>query len=463
MNKIKAVIFDMDGVLIDAKEWHYEALNQALSLFGFSINRYDHLVTYDGLPTSDKLKMLTAERGLPEGLHRHINDLKQEYTMERIFLNCAPMFVHEYLLSALRFEGYKLAVASNSIRKSVEVMMQKANLEQYLEFYLSNQDVTKAKPNPEIYNVAIQRLGLLPDECLVVEDNKNGIAAAIASGAHVMKVETERDVTYPNVKRHIALAEEFWGGAVKLIIPIVENEIVHVDTPYGRSLYEIERKTILQYICDQLLKIKNTEFVFILNRRDVEKFRLNNVIKLLVPNAKMVATDGSTAGAACSCMLACDYFVDDEPITIVGGDQIVTVDLQAAIDKFVSEDYDGGVVCFEDVHPHWSFVSLNNEGLVTEVAEKSPISRNATTGFYYFKRTDDFVTSVFSMIKKKASVNGKYYVCPVYNELILKQKRIGTFFVDKSQYFNFSHQSGIEMFERYLQTSGKVGGIIADR
>lgn len=208
MSKIKAVIFDMDGVLIDAKEWHYEALNQALGLFGYEITRYEHLVTYDGLPTADKLSMMTLEKGLPKGLHKYINALKQEYTMEKIYTCCRPMFVHEYAVSRLKAEGYRLAVASNSIRATVDIMMQKASLEQYLEFSLSNQDVTKAKPDPEIYNVAISRLNLFPEECLIVEDNKNGIAAAAASGANVMRVDTVHDVNYENIRRNILRCEE---------------------------------------------------------------------------------------------------------------------------------------------------------------------------------------------------------------------------------------------------------------
>jgi len=204
---IKALIFDLDGVLIDAKEWHYEALNQALELFGFSISRYDHLVTYDGLPTADKLKLMSLERALPRSLHRFINELKQDYTMERIYLNCRPVFTHEYALSRLRGEGYRMAVASNSIRRSVETMMRKANLDEYIEFFLSNQDVARAKPDPEIYNTAISRLGLAPRECLIIEDNKNGIAAAEASGGHVMRVRDIYDVNYRNLKEHIELAE----------------------------------------------------------------------------------------------------------------------------------------------------------------------------------------------------------------------------------------------------------------
>jgi beta-phosphoglucomutase len=205
---IKAVIFDMDGVLIEAKEWHYEALNRALRLFGFEISRHDHLTAYDGLPTSKKLEMLSLESGLPKELHSFINELKQDYTMEIVHTQCKPSFVHEFALSKLKAQGYKLAVASNSIRNTVEVMMQKARLEPYLDLMLSNQDVGKAKPDPEIYEKAIAHFGFLPKDCLVVEDNENGIRAAKASGARVLVVREVSDVNIENILARIQQLEE---------------------------------------------------------------------------------------------------------------------------------------------------------------------------------------------------------------------------------------------------------------
>jgi len=196
---IKAVIFDMDGVLIDAKEWHYESLNSALGLFGYEISRHDHLVTYDGLPTKKKLEMLSMESGLPEALHAFINDMKQQFTMEIIHARCKPVFYHQYALAKLKAEGYELAVASNSVRNTVETMMQKSGLIDHLSFYLSNEDVQQGKPHPEIYNKAIQLLGLEPKECVIVEDNFNGIKAARASGAHVLEVGRVEDVNYENI------------------------------------------------------------------------------------------------------------------------------------------------------------------------------------------------------------------------------------------------------------------------
>lgn len=207
MDKIKAIVFDMDGVLIEAKDWHYEALNKALRLFGYEISRYDHLVTYDGLPTAKKLEMLSMERDLPVGLHKFINQMKQAYTIDLVHAMCVPQFFHEYALSRLRTEGYRLAVASNSIRQTVELMMEKSDLLQFIEFYLSNQDVKNAKPHPEIYATAVARLGLKADQVMVVEDNRNGIKAATDAGTHVMKVETVYDVNYDNIMQHIRQIE----------------------------------------------------------------------------------------------------------------------------------------------------------------------------------------------------------------------------------------------------------------
>lgn len=204
---IEAIVFDMDGVLIDAKEWHYEALNKALDLFGFEISRYDHLTSFDGLPTGRKLEMLSVMNDLPRDLHRFLNSLKQSYTMEMVHELCRPSFVHEYALSALFSRNYKLGVASNSVRATVEIMMEKANLKQYLSVLLSNEDVKAAKPSPEIYFKAMEKLGASPENTLIVEDNENGIKAARASGAHVLVVSDVSEVNLDNIQRAIDLAE----------------------------------------------------------------------------------------------------------------------------------------------------------------------------------------------------------------------------------------------------------------
>ncbi|PTQ90041.1 HAD family hydrolase [Agitococcus lubricus] len=205
---IKAVIFDMDGVLIEAKEWHYEALNRALELFGYSISRYDHLTTFDGLPTKKKLEMLSVQAGLPTALHSFINEMKQIYTMEIVYTQCKPRFNHEHALSTLKSMGYKLAVASNSIAQTVHVMMDRSHLAKYLDIQISNEHVKQAKPHPEMYLKAISDLGLTPQECLILEDNENGIRAAKASGAHLLVVQDVSDVNFDNILARIQQIEQ---------------------------------------------------------------------------------------------------------------------------------------------------------------------------------------------------------------------------------------------------------------
>ena len=205
--EIKAVVFDMDGVLIDAREWHYEALNRALALLGYEITRYEHLTTYDGLPTKSKLRMLSVERGLPEELHAFLNSLKQQYTLELVATSCKPVFHHQYALSQLKASGYLLGVASNSVRRTVEEMMERSDLMRYLDVMFSNEDVSRPKPDPEMYLSAMERLGVRPEETVIVEDNENGVKAARASGAHVLVVEGPEDVTLDAIKSRIAAAE----------------------------------------------------------------------------------------------------------------------------------------------------------------------------------------------------------------------------------------------------------------
>jgi HAD superfamily hydrolase (TIGR01509 family) len=203
MTRISCVLFDLDGVLVDATEWHYVALNRALALFGFDITRYEHLSDYNGLPTRKKLQMLSVEKGLPQALHDTLSRLKQVYTRDEIFTRCRPVFEKEYMLSRLRNEGYRMAVCSNSIRESLRMMVQQSGLETYFEFLVSNEDVSRPKPNPEIYTTAMTRMGVRPAETIIVEDSLHGLEAARQSGAHVCQVSGFADVDYFKVRAAI--------------------------------------------------------------------------------------------------------------------------------------------------------------------------------------------------------------------------------------------------------------------
>jgi HAD superfamily hydrolase (TIGR01509 family) len=193
---VDAVIFDLDGVLIDATEWHYVAFNRALALFGYALTRYEHLAAYNGLPTRTKLEMLSVEKGLPRTLHDLVSRLKQQYTQDEILKNCWPSFDKEYMLARLRREGYRLAVCTNSIRSSTELMLQRSGIREYFELVISNEDVSKPKPDPEIYLTGMSRLGVTPQRTIVIEDAPHGVEAALRSGARVFQVAGFDEVDY---------------------------------------------------------------------------------------------------------------------------------------------------------------------------------------------------------------------------------------------------------------------------
>ena len=94
----------------------------------------------------------------------------------------------------LKEDGYKIAVCSNSIRATVESLMRLSNLSKHIDYIVSNEDVKKGKPDPEMYLKAMEYFNLKPAEALILEDNEHGIAAAKSSGGHLMKIDLPEDI-----------------------------------------------------------------------------------------------------------------------------------------------------------------------------------------------------------------------------------------------------------------------------
>lgn len=199
-NGVKAVIFDMDGTLIEAKDWHYMALNEALEIFGVNISLEDHLGRFDGLPTKVKLDMLTEEGRVPKNIHKIISAVKQERTLRYVSSNAFPRVEQLLMMAWLKKNGYKIAVATNSIRSSAQTMLASVGLLPFLDALVTNEDVSRAKPDPEMYFLTAEKIGLPPESCLVIEDHDYGVTAAIAAGCKVFKVQTVDDLNQNLIK-----------------------------------------------------------------------------------------------------------------------------------------------------------------------------------------------------------------------------------------------------------------------
>ncbi|CAN1484696.1 COG0637 Predicted phosphatase/phosphohexomutase [Candidatus Nanopelagicaceae bacterium] len=198
---IDTVLFDMDGVLIDATEWHYDALNEALEIFGFEIGRNEHLARFNGMTTRKKLEILSLEQGLPRELHEIISEVKQDRTLRIAARKCFPTAAHLILLSTLKNQGMKVGVVTNSIRMTTEFMLQYSGVAKFLDVLVTNEDVENPKPAPDGYLLAMKKLGSNPANTVVVEDGMHGIQAAKAAGARVVEVRDPGDVSLEILER----------------------------------------------------------------------------------------------------------------------------------------------------------------------------------------------------------------------------------------------------------------------
>jgi HAD superfamily hydrolase (TIGR01509 family) len=426
---IKLVIFDLDGVLVEAKNIHFDALNEALGP-KYSIGWNEHLSKYDGLKTNQKLEMLTKEKGLPTELYKQVWDEKQRLTLKKLS-DLKPSTQLRVCMDLLISGGYQIACCSNSIRKTVLTVLSKLGIIECFDLILSNEDVKNSKPHPEIYWKAISMMGYLPEETLIVEDSPFGLLAASRSKSHVMRVGSPKDVTYNNIYKHlnnqINMTPKWKNEKLNVLIPMAGagSRFEQAGYTFPKPLIEVNGKPMIQVVIENLNLDAN--YIYVVQKAHREKYNLDTLLNLLTPGCKIVETDGLTEGAACTALLAKDYIDNDNPLFFANSDQFVEWDSNEFMYKMQETDADGGIVSFTATHPKWSFAKIDENGLVTEVAEKNPISDIATVGYYFWKHGSDFVKYAEQMIEKNIRVNNEFYVCPVFNQAIEDNKEIRTF------------------------------------
>ncbi len=435
---IKAIIFDLDGVLVDTKQIHFEALNESLKKYNFKqISIDDHIKVYDGLPTIEKLKILEKKKILSKKYFKKLNSYKQKITTnilkKRIKKNKKIIKIMQNLN-----KKYKIAVATNAVNSTLKICLDKLGISKYIDYKLSNEDINNPKPNPEIYLKIFIKFGIYPSEALIIEDSHYGREAAISSGAKLLPIKKIEELNLKKIKlnleskRIINKKNISWeDNKMNVLIPMAGAGKRFFDAGYvfPKPLIEVDNKPMIQWVIESLNL--NANYIFIIQKEHQEKFNIKSVLKILQPNCKIVELDHLTEGAACTTLLAKEFINNSDPLIIANSDQYIHWNSSKALYDFNSKNLDGAILTFEAIHPKWSYAKCNDEGFVTEVAEKKVISKNATVGVYYWKHGSDYVKSAEEMIKKNIRVNNEFYVCPVYNEFLSKNKKVKIHNVDK--------------------------------
>ncbi|KKN72164.1 hypothetical protein LCGC14_0413760 [marine sediment metagenome] len=193
---IKAILYDLDGVLVEAREWHYVSLNRALEeIAGTTINREEHEGDFNGLPTRRKLAKLVSLGRVKSEDRDRIWSKKQDLTKDTIRELGKYDKVKERLHHFTANSGFVSVCVTNSITETAELMLKYTGQLDYMKFFISNQMVTHPKPSSEPYIVAMVRLGLEPSECIIVEDSEVGMQSAVPTGAPIWGVNNCADVT----------------------------------------------------------------------------------------------------------------------------------------------------------------------------------------------------------------------------------------------------------------------------
>ena len=431
---IKLVCFDLDGVLIEAKKIHFDSLNDALP-DNFKITWEEHLSKYDGLKTNDKLNLLNIEKKLKKTDFKKIWENKQINTLAQI----KKIQKSDKILDVFKelSKEYKIAVCSNSIKKTVLTALSKLEIIEYIDLIISNEDVNVSKPHPEIYWKAMSFFGVMPEETIIYEDSPVGLKSSYDSGAHVNRIKSPKDINLTFITKSLkninmeVKTPKWKDSKLNILIPMAGagTRFQQAGYTFPKPLIEIEGKPMIQLVVENLNVDAN--YIFVVQKEHREKYNLDSLLKIITDNPKIVEVDKLTEGAACTALLAKEYIDNNAPLFFANSDQYVEWNSNEFFYKMNETTMDGSIVTFKATHPKWSFAKVDKNNIVTEVAEKNPISDNATVGFYYWSKGSDFVKYAEEMIRKNDRVNNEFYVCPVFNHAINDKKRILAYQIEK--------------------------------
>ena len=256
-----------------------------------------------------------------------------------------------------------------------------------------------------------------------------------------------------NVKKKVLSKAKPSKRIINIVIPMAGSGKPFKDAGYAfpKPLIGIRDMTMIEIVIKNLQPKTPHHFIFVCQKEMLEKYDLYNILKNATKNHfDIVPINGKTEGAACTVLLASKYINNDSELIIANSDQYIDADVNIFIKKSRENKRDGLIMTFKSSHPKWSYARIDKTGKVLETAEKKVISNNATAGLYYFKKGSDFVSSAQSMIHKNIRHNNEFYVCPVFNEMIINGKEIYIQNIDEKKMHGLGSPEDLNTFMNKL-------------
>ena len=237
---------------------------------------------------------------------------------------------------------------------------------------------------------------------------------------------------------------------LNIIIPMAGrgSRFVEKGFTFPKPLIEINGKPMIQAVVDNVRPKIPHVFTFICRKDHHDKYSLYDLLNLIAPRCNIITVNAVTEGAACTVLLASEYFHSEDYMMIANSDQYLDFDMSEFINDSIERKLDGNIICFPGSHPKWSYVKLDENKFVVEVAEKRTISNLATAGVYFYRSGKVFFEAATSMIEKDVRVDNEFYVCPAYNEMILQGLKIGIFEIKTGQMYGLGTPEDLDRFEK---------------
>ena len=440
--RIQLVVFDLDGVLVDSRELHYEALNLAIEQCAgarYVITRQEHESFYDGLSTNQKLRHMTLAKDLPIEAHKPVWQRKQELTEVLVRERLRPLPHITALVTTLKRLGFPVAVASNCIKSSVQSILDTIGLLPHVDAFFSNEDVARAKPAPDIYARACAAFCVAPANALVVEDTVKGFEAAVTAGCNLLKVVTPADTNLSRVLR--AMQElDVEPPPVTVIVPLagfssqawlagpesLPNEVpIFLADAHGVSVLE----AAVASIASQRFRMR---FIFVVKEEQCAQFKLDSLcVKAAGYHpASVLKVKGDTLGALVSALEARPLLEPGAPLLLFDGAHCISWGEGSSVDDLLGGSHDGGMTTHFSTDPRWSYVRTNfrtsesSPVFITEVHEKVGVSNTAATGLYFWRRASDFLSAADELLASNARTRGWFFLAPTFNLAISRGAKI---------------------------------------